>query len=724
MPPENAGSLCNHHPANPLMDDRFNRNDKPEGQEVQVSQDAQGAPVLLNRIAIDAASSAEARQTLLSTAHSTSAFRHPQVLAVREVRLERDALVFVQEFPEGPLLADTLAQGEKVPMPEALAWMRQFAHALAAAQKADLTLSQICPTEFVVQESAGAPSGLLCLCPPVPAGWWLEVEDPVFASPEQKAGEACDIRSSLYSAGAVLGVMLTGQRPNGDNSWTQVLATAGLPSKVTKALQAVLDPSPAKRCAGPGEWMALLDAAIAPPPAPEKKPAVPAPAPAPAPVREAAPKRPITALAGLSEPALPSWKSEAKPSRSLSPLLAAGAVVILAVVAWILFPSKGPAPVVTPPSAPEVATARPVDPAPAQVVETSSKPSAATNPEPAQALPKATPAPVPAPTETTQPPPQKVEPKPEPKIAAVVPAPPPAPTPAPEAAAKPAAMPAPGVTAPPPPVAAPTPEVPKLQAKVDAPMKPQETPPPAAAPEVPPPPASTAPATPPAPVTTEMKAKPASKEELLQQAAQAADPVRSELYRKVLAMDSSNPKALHGLVEATLASPTIQDAQRDELTRWANHLVASDDPLGDHALGSLAVLEAADSQTPGAAIKTLVPAVAQLKQSLHAGYDGSYPVMLQAYIDLHNAHIKNHEKPKADRVLKALQDEIARTPETIPAKVPGDFAANLEALLKERATKGPPRMQEVFLKTVMQNLYALAAKRGDEPSKKPVKGRR
>ena len=235
--------------------------------------------------------------------------------------------------------------------------------------------------------------------------------------------------------------------------------------------------------------------------------------------------------------------------------------------------------------------------------------------------------------------------------------------------------------------------------------------------------------TPTPPPVTEAKTKPAgTKEDLLQQAAQATGAARTDLYRQVLATDAHNKKALHGLVEASLADVPSSAAKRDELKIWASELDTLNDPLGNRALGALALQEATDAE-PTAAIKILTGATAQLKDSLHAGDNGSYVVMLQAYIDLHNAHIKNHEKPKADRVLKALQDEIARTPDTVPDKVRTDFAASIEALLKERAAKGPPKMQEVFLKTVAQSLRALDApkKRSEAPAsapKKKTKGKR
>ncbi len=711
------------------MDDRFNRKDKPEGQEVIVSHDAYGGLVLLHRIALDTSASEAARQALLDTTHASSAFRHPHVLAVREVRLEDGSLVFVQEHPEGPLLADKLEKDGPIPLLEALTWMRQFAQALDAAQSSGLTLSQICPTEFIVQEAS--PGGLLCLCPPVPAGWWLDVEDAAFASPEQKASQACDIRSTMYSAGAVLAAMLTNQRPSDAAGWSKILTKAKLPKAANRALYAALEMDQAKRCATPADWVALLDQAIASIPSPEIQPAAIEPA-----KKEASSKRAVMPIAGnkpqdSSRVELGEAMFEAPAGhlgkRGLSPVLMAVVAVVLVFGTWMLLPKKESATVAVSP--------QPTTPVQEKPFETATQPPVVAD-KPAPPVPPAAP-----PT---------VEPKPA--VATATPSIPPPPAtpvpaeiPSPAPVAKPPAMPTPPPSSPevvarPAPAASPGPA--KVETKPVAEAKPEAASKPATVAAMPPapiipvvsppapieeakkpsPPATMSQAAP-APAIVVTKPQPISKDELLQQAAQATGAERTDLYRKVLAMEARNAKALHGLVESTLSDLPTEGEKRSEFAGWAEELVSLDDPLGTHALASLALQQASAAKNRDAAIRIFTPAIAQLKTALHSGNDSSYPVLIQACIDLHQAHILNHEKPKADRVSKALQDEIARTPSSIPAKVPAAFAARIEALLKERAAKGPPRMQEAFLKTVMQSLNAVA-KRGEAPPKKQAKPRR
>ena len=234
-------------------------------QELFVARDGRnGETVLLRRLAVDHQATVEARQALLEAARAATAFHHPAVLPVREVRGETDAILIVQPFPNGVLLSDVVAEGGPIPSLEALRWMHRFADAMASAIKAGLTLSQISPDDFVVREpqEPGAERGLLSLCPPVPIGWWLEVDEPAFASPEQQAGQTCDVRSALYSAGAVLCFMITGRHPDAGEPWETLIHKAALPPGVKNVLTVVLQADPARRCALPETWMEHMDRAL------------------------------------------------------------------------------------------------------------------------------------------------------------------------------------------------------------------------------------------------------------------------------------------------------------------------------------------------------------------------------------------------------------------------------------------------------------------------------
>ena len=779
------------------MDDRFNRKDKPDGQSVQISQDARGKSILLHRLALDPASTDEARRGLLESTASTATFRHANVLAVREVRLDDGALVFVQDFPNGPLLADRIEQDGPLPLAQAFTLMRAFAQGLGAAHAAGLTISQICPTEFVLQE---APTeGLLCLCPPVPSGWWLDVEDHGFASPEQAAAQLCDIRSTLFSSAAVLAHLVTGKRPVEASGWPSILASAKMPSAAHQALKAALETDPASRCATPAAWVTLIDAALdqalAPPAKaatakPSPTPAVaPSPSPEPEPELESSffsesrPTSPAKPRFAALAPSYTPIETLGARNHSMLPLAAMAAVAIFGVGVWLFWPQKTPAPLPTlasiatpvsataegkPASKPETKPEPVPAPEPTKVVVMTPpvETKAEQKPEPKpEAAPKPTPALTPEPAKVVAmvPPVEaKTEQKPEPKPEAAAP---PVPTPTPEpvkvvamttpGGAKTEQKPEPKPEAVPPPAPARTPEPPKVVAMTTPPPPPPVEPKSALAPEskpeptpkpTPPPaaePANLAAMTPPVPPppTPETKPKqeikpdpkpevvmkptpipaqaapeppkPVTKDDLLKQAAEAPASAKNDLYHKVLNLDPQNSAALRGLVESALAQPP-PILPNDELTGWIETLESLNEPVADHATGLLVAQRAANLE-PSEAIPAFTQAIAKLKRSLHSEYIASYTVLLQAYMDLHNAHIKFHEKPKADRVLKSLQDEIAATPKSISAEMIATFAKGIEDDLKARALKAPPRMQEAFLKTVAADLRSLAAKRGMTP---------
>ena len=231
------------------------------------------------------------------------------------------------------------------------------------------------------------------------------------------------------------------------------------------------------------------------------------------------------------------------------------------------------------------------------------------------------------------------------------------------------------------------------------------------------------PETPPAsPPVTILRPRTATQEELLRQAGEASGTTRIELYAKVLSIDPRNAEALRGAVESSMASLPKEGRQRDDLIHWAQELVELNDPAGSHAIGCIDLRRAEEAHNILGSIKSLSDGITDLQHSLHAGYSASFFPLVQGYIDLHNARLQNREKPKADRASKALFDEIDRMPQAITGETAREHAEDLEKTLKDRASKTPPRMQEAFLRAVMQHLYATAAKRGDSKAQAWLKG--
>ncbi|MGV3664007.1 MAG: hypothetical protein ACO1TE_27795 [Prosthecobacter sp.] len=246
----------------------FRNRGRQTGHEVFLVRDeSTGELLLIHSLAIDAAASAEARNAVVTAARQALDFRHPAVLPVLKVEGTAQHLILAQSFPGGILLCDSLSRNGPLPPSHALQAMRHFVDALQCAETMGLTISQISPQDFIVGKTSGnqLPPPVVCLCPPVPQGWWLEVAGPAFASPEQKNHQPCNGLSSLYSAGALLAHMLTGRQPAKGETWAAWLEHQNFAPPLKAVLQAVLHEDPLRRSKSPAAWMQLLERAQAQP---------------------------------------------------------------------------------------------------------------------------------------------------------------------------------------------------------------------------------------------------------------------------------------------------------------------------------------------------------------------------------------------------------------------------------------------------------------------------
>src|SRR5271165_1878748 len=165
-----------------------------------------------------------ARQRFLREARAAAALRHSNVASVFNLGTEQDKYFYVMEFVDGETLEARVKRKRSLEPVEALNIALQVARALAVAAKQQLVHRDLKPTNLMlvdqegesivkvidfglakVAKDAGEDSGTLTM-----GGF---VGTPHFASPEQVEEGEVDIRSDIYSLGATLYFMLTGQSP-------------------------------------------------------------------------------------------------------------------------------------------------------------------------------------------------------------------------------------------------------------------------------------------------------------------------------------------------------------------------------------------------------------------------------------------------------------------------------------------------------------------------------
>ena len=165
-----------------------------------------------------------ARQRFLREARAAAALRHSNVASVFNLGIEQDKYFYVMEFVDGETLEARVKRKGSLEPVEALNIALQVARALAVAAKQQLVHRDLKPTNLMlvdqegesivkvidfglakVAKDAGEDSGTLTM-----GGF---VGTPHFASPEQVEEGEVDIRSDIYSLGATLYFVLTGQSP-------------------------------------------------------------------------------------------------------------------------------------------------------------------------------------------------------------------------------------------------------------------------------------------------------------------------------------------------------------------------------------------------------------------------------------------------------------------------------------------------------------------------------
>ena len=178
-------------------------------------------------------------------AKAASALNHPNIITVYDIASEEETLYIVMEYVAGKTLGQVIPrQGMRIA--EALKIAVQLADALSAAGSAGIVHRDLKPSNIMVTENglvkvldfglakfaaAGEERGAQASTLPLTVSEQVVTRNGMLAgtaaymSPEQAEGLPLDARSDIFSFGAVLYEMVTGQRAFPGNSKMSVLTS-------------------------------------------------------------------------------------------------------------------------------------------------------------------------------------------------------------------------------------------------------------------------------------------------------------------------------------------------------------------------------------------------------------------------------------------------------------------------------------------------------------------
>jgi serine/threonine protein kinase/predicted ATPase len=262
-----------------------------DGKPVELGRGAMGVtykafdvdlhfPVTLKVISEKYLGDESARARFLREARAAASVRHPNVASVFHLGRTGENYFYAMEFVEGETLENLIKCSGRLEVKLALEIATQAAAGLAAVHKQELVHRDIKPSNIMVslEEGNAVAAKIIDLglakavneqrsqtAISMPGGF---VGTPDFASPEQFAGVQVDIRSDLYSLGATLWKMLTGQTPFRGTSAELVYQhlhaplTIGqldhLPQPAVALLEVLLEKDPARRFQSPAELLKAM----------------------------------------------------------------------------------------------------------------------------------------------------------------------------------------------------------------------------------------------------------------------------------------------------------------------------------------------------------------------------------------------------------------------------------------------------------------------------------
>ena len=227
---------------------------------------------------------AEARKRLIQEAQAAGRLSHPNIVTIHSYGETDEFQYICMEYITGRTLAEVLNEAKVLAVEEAVAIFDQILQALEMSSQEQIVHRDIKPTNIMIMGDkrvkvmdfgiAKIPSLSITTTGTV-------LGTPYYMSPEQISGQKVDIRSDLFSVGAVFYQVLTGERPfEGESTVTlayKIVQVEPIPPKVLNVhipptietiVKKALTKDPGLRYQTPSEMLRDLRAALRPSPPP------------------------------------------------------------------------------------------------------------------------------------------------------------------------------------------------------------------------------------------------------------------------------------------------------------------------------------------------------------------------------------------------------------------------------------------------------------------------
>ena len=247
-----------------------------------------GRPVAVKLLRGELAANGESKRRFAQEAKAASALNHPHIITIYDIGQDEGVDFIAMEYLAGPSLA-LLLQRTRLKLGDALYYAVQIADALATAHAAGIIHRDLKPANIMVSdkgtvkvldfglakltqssalEPVDVPDSTVSLKTPAS----LQTDEgtilgtAAYMSPEQAEGKPADVRSDVFSFGAVLYEMVTGRRAfRGDTKMATLVAVMskdpespsqlipGLSRDLEKLIDRCLRKSPERR------WQSMAD---------------------------------------------------------------------------------------------------------------------------------------------------------------------------------------------------------------------------------------------------------------------------------------------------------------------------------------------------------------------------------------------------------------------------------------------------------------------------------